>query len=343
MSEHHHDPFEEIPSVTRWLEKRFSTRPHFDKRLFLLLLGMILAVLALSSSAYTVDPHEKAVILRMGCYKRITGPGLHLKIPFGAETVMKVPTELIQQEEFGFRSSIRSQPARAQDEGFHDESSMLTGDLNVAEARWIVQYKISEPRKFLFHVRDVRKNLRDVSQSVVRRVVGDRRFSEVLTIGRVEIAEESRRHMQKLLDRYDIGVRVIALKLQDVNPPAEVWAAFNDVNSAKQEQEKTINIAEGEYNRVIPEARGKAQQEIFKAEGYAAAVVNRAGGDAARFQKILEAYRTAPQVTRTRLYLETLEEVYGRLNGLTVIDVNVAGVLPLFGDRPEILGGVAAR
>jgi modulator of FtsH protease HflK len=287
------------------------------------------------SSFYTVEPSEEAVILRFGRYVSTEPPGLHFKLPFGVDRAVKVRTKVILQEEFGFRSTGASGGRTDYSEkGVKEESMTLTGDLNVADVEWIVQYQIADPKKFLFHTREGLKNLRDVSQSVLRRVVGDRLVNEVLTTGRAEIAEEAQRLTQELLDRYDLGLRIVTVKLQDVNPPEPVRPAFNEVNAAKQEQEQAINQAEREYNKVIPEARGKAEQTVRDAQGYASAVVQRAQGDAARFRDILSAYRSSPSVTRTRLYIETMEELYGRFKSVTVVDKGVEGLLPVFTPKP---------
>ncbi|MBL8023444.1 MAG: FtsH protease activity modulator HflK [Elusimicrobia bacterium] len=297
-----------------------------------IVLGVILFLGALTSF-YTIQPSEEAVVLRFGRYIRTEMPGLRFKFPFGIERAIKVRTKIIHQEEFGFRSSgTTGTRTQYSNRSFGEESLTLTGDLNVADVEWIVQYQISDPKKYLFNTREVLQNLRDANQSMLRRVVGDRLVNEVLTVGRAEIGEEVHRLTQEILDRYDMGVRIVTVKLQDVNPPASVRPAFNEVNAAKQEQEQAINQAEREYNRVIPEARGKAEKLVKDAEGYSAAVVNRALGDASRFQDILSAYRTAPQVTRTRLYLETLEEIYGRVKSMTIVDKKVQGVLPVFGN-----------
>ncbi len=207
---------------------------------------------------------------------------------------------------------------------------MLTGDLNVADVEWIVQYQISDPKKFLFAAQNPQQNIRDVSEAVMRRVVGDRTVNEVLTTGRVEIAGEAQKIMQELLDKYDIGIRVVTVKLQDVNPPDSVKPSFNEVNAAKQEQEKAINQAEEAYNKVIPEARGKAEETISQAEGYASAIVNRAKGDSDRFLATLKAYRTAPEVTKKRIYIETMQKLFSSFDDLTVVDDKVQGLLPVF-------------
>ena len=339
MADDHRDPKEEISDFLKSLSSKLDAGPGFEKRL--VILAAAVSVTAASATAiYTVEPSEEAVVLRLGRYVSTEPPGLHFRLPFGVDRVVKVKTKVILQEEFGFRSegSEGSRTSYASEE-FKSESLTLTGDLNVANVEWIVQYQISDPKKYLFNAREVLKNLRDISQSVLRRVVGDRIVSQVLTTGRVEIAEEAQRLTQEVLDRYDIGVRIVTIKLQDVNPPESVRPAFNEVNAAKQEQEKAINQAEKEYNTVIPEAIGKAEQTIRNAQGYATAAVNRAEGDAARFRVVLKAYQAAPTVTRSRLYLETMEEIYARVQGLTVVDKGVSGLLPVFSQGKDAVPG----
>jgi len=297
-------------------------------------LGLIMGgVLLLGSMLYTVQPSEEVVILRFGRYARTTPPGLHVKWPFGWEEAIKVSTKLVLQDEFGFRTvRISDSGATTYQKGdYAKESSMLTGDLNVADVEWIVQYQIADPKKYLFEAATPRQNIRDICEAIMRRVVGDRTVNEVLTTGRVEIAAEAHRLTQEVLDRYDVGVRIVTIKLQDVNPPEGVRASFNEVNAAKQEQEQAINMAEEAYNKVIPEARGKAEETVSEAEGYATAAVNRAHGDAQRFELTLKQYRLAPAITRERLYLETMQDLFTRLNGLTVVDDKVKGLLPIFG------------
>ena len=340
MPEPWENPEDEIKEMLDGLSKRFKGGLGIQRGVVVFAFIAVAGVLAVLTSMYTVEPEEKAVILRFGSYHATMGPGLHFKLPFGVDQMIKVPTERILQEEFGFRSSAtKGTRTQYEDKAFDEESLMLTGDLNVADVEWIVQYKISEPQKYLFNTRDVRKNLRDVSLSVVRRVVGDRRVNEVLTTGRVEIAAEAHQLMQEVLDHYDMGVRIVALKLQDVNPPESVRSAFNEVNAAKQEQEKVINQAERQYNKVIPEARGKAEETISNAEGAAARVVNQAKGDAARFKVVLREYKKAPSITRTRLYLETLEDVYSKFPSMTIVDKGVKGLMPIFGDAGAVKGG----
>jgi len=330
MAEEWNDPKEDIAKLLKSLSSKLDAGPGFEGRL-MLLLAVVVGVTAFMTSIYAVEPSEQAVVLRLGRYVSTEEPGLHFKLPFGIDRAIKVKTKVILQEEFGFRSAGNEGSRTSYDDSdFRSESLTLTGDLNVANVEWIVQYQISDPKKYLFNAREVLKNLRDISQSVLRRVVGDRIVSQVLTTGRVEIAEEAQHLTQEVLDRYDIGVRIVTIKLQDVNPPESVRPAFNEVNAAKQEQEKAINQAEKEYNTVIPEAIGKAEQTIRNAQGYATAAVNRAEGDATRFKATLGAYKAAPTVTRSRLYLETMEEIYGRLQQLTIVDKGVSGVLPVF-------------
>lgn len=286
------------------------------------------------TSFYTVEPDEEAVVIRFGQYLKTNSPGLHFKVPMGVDNVIKVKTKRVLQEEFGFRttstSGRRSSYSRA---NTGRESLMLTGDLNVADVEWAVQYRISDPFKYLFQTSAPIQNVRDVSESIMRRVVGDRSVSDVLTIGKAEIEIQAKELMQEVLNKYDMGVKVISVKLQDVNPPQVVKASFNDVNAAKQEQEKAINEAEGAYNRIIPEARGKAQKKISQAEGYASAVINRAQGDVAKFKEILVEYQRAPKITRKRIYLETMESLYGKFGNIMIVDPKVKGLLPVFGKQ----------
>ncbi len=287
------------------------------------------------SSFYTVQPSEEAVVTRLGRYDRTTPPGLHFLVPFWVEVATKVRTKLVLQEEFGFRSRDTSQiVTNYSKDDFEKESLMLTGDLNVADVEWIVQYQIADPRKYLFAAQDPQRNIRDVSEAIMRRVVGDRTVNEVLTTGRVEIATEAHKLTQEVLDKYDIGIRVVTVKLQDVNPPDMVKPSFNEVNAAKQEQEKAINMAEEAYNKIIPEARGKAEETISEAEGYASAIVNRSKGDSERFLMTLKEYRQAPEITRTRIYIETMQELFSRFKNMTIVDEKAKGLLPVYGSGP---------
>jgi len=301
-----------------------------------IILILLLVLVGAATSFYTIDVSEEGVIVRFGKYTQTTPPGLHFKLPFGIDQVHKVASKRRLQQEFGFRSSgVEQGRSTYYDTGYSMESLMLTGDLNVADVSWILQYEISDSWKYLFHARDVEQTIRDVSLSIMRRVVGDRLVGDVLTVGRVEIADEAKRLTQEVIDRYDMGIRIVTINLQDVNPPDSVKPAFNDVNAAKQQQEEAINIAEREYNRFVPEARGRADQRISEAEAYSINAVNRAKGDASRFRSIADEYQKSPDITRNRIYLETMEEIVTKLKKLTIVDSELKGVLPVFGGLKE--------
>lgn len=318
------------PENYEWIKLKAAFKKHSGKSfsiiiLFLLFMGSL-------SSFYTVEPDEEAVVLRLGEYKSTNPPGLHFKLPFGIDRVIKVKTKIVHQTEFGFRTSdLNTRRTSYSERDFNNESNMLTGDLNVAEVEWVVQFQISDPYKYLFNTSEPITNIRDVSESIMRRVVGDRLVTDVLTTGRVQISTQAQELMQEILDAYDMGVRIKAVKLQDVNPPKMVQDSFNEVNSAKQEQEKMINQAEEAYNKVIPEARGKALKLLSEAEGYKEAKINRALGDAGRFTKLYAEYKKAPSITKKRLYLETMENLFQSLDDITIIDAKVKGLLPVYG------------
>jgi membrane protease subunit HflK len=290
---------------------------------------LVLAVVAAVSSFYTIDPEETGMVLRFGAYVRSTEPGLHFKFPFGIEQVRKVPIQRQLKEEFGFRTLRAGVNTEYATRGYGDESNMLTGDLNAAVVEWVVQYRIVDPYRFLFQVRNVEETFRDMSEAVMRRVVGDRTVNEVLTVGRAEVALEVQTSLQDLCDKYETGIKVDQVVLQDVNPPDPVKPSFNAVNEAQQEKEKLINQAQSEYNREIPKAEGAALQTVQEAEGYALDRVNRAQGDATLFNAIYEAYRSAPDVTRTRLYLETMNQVLPAVRSKVIVDDDLKGLLPL--------------
>jgi modulator of FtsH protease HflK len=288
------------------------------------------ALLLLFTTYYQVEPEEVGVVQFFGAYVRTTGPGPHLKLPFGIERVTKVPVQRQLKMEFGFRTvraGVRSE--FAQPEEAVAESVMLTGDLNVAVVEWIVQYRIKDPKAYLFHIRDVPETFRYMSEAAVRQVVGDHSVDEVITIGRAQIALQARDELQRLCDLYGIGIEVQQLVLQDVNPPAPVRPAFNEVNQAIQEKERAINEAWAEYNKAVPRAKGEAEQAVRAAEGYALERENRALGDAQRFEAAYEEYRKAPEVTRKRLYLEALAEIMPKVGPKVIVDDKARGVLPL--------------
>ena len=280
-------------------------------------------------SFFTVEPEEIGVVLRFGGYVRTAEPGLHFKVPWPVESLIKVPVQRQLKQEFGFRTESANVRTHDSSHDLSRESLMLTGDLNVAIVDWTTQYRIRDPYQYLFKVRDVPGTFRSMNEAVMREVVGDRSVSEVLTVGRQEIAAEVERRLQELCDQYETGIKVEQVVLQDVNPPDSVKPSFNEVNQAQQEREKMINEARSEFNRVIPRARGEALQTIQQAEGYATDRVNRARGDAALFTALLAAYRRAPEVTRRRMYLETVGEIYPKVKRKIVLDAKAKSVLPL--------------
>jgi membrane protease subunit HflK len=293
-----------------------------------ILIGLI-AVVLLWMSFYQLQPDEVGVVLRFGRFARETSPGPHFLIPI-METVIKVPVERQLKQEFGFRTVQAGVRTEYTDERQHlDESMMLTGDLNVGVVEWIVQYKIKDPYAFLFKVRDVESTFRDMSEAAMRQVVGDHSVDEVLTIGRELIAAQAKDLLQNLCDKYETGIDVQQLVLQDVNPPDPVKPSFNEVNQAIQEKERVTNEAWSDYNQAIPKAKGEALRVIQESEGYAAERVNRSQGEATRFEAIYQEYRKAPRVTRNRMYLETLDEVLPRVGKKVILDDDQQGVLPL--------------
>ncbi len=292
-----------------------------------IVIGIFVIVTAMNSF-YTVQPDEEGVVTRFGEYLKKTDPGPHIKLPF-IDKVYKVRSKRRQEEVFGFRKNPNGGTI-----ALPEESLMLTGDLNLASVQWMVQYEISDPWKVLFRAKDVQKTLRDVSMSVMRRVVGDRLVGEVLTVGRAEIAIEAKEIMQSTLDQYDVGIRITTIELQNATPPEKVKPAFNEVNAAKQEQEQAINRAEREYNKIIPEAKGRAEQMIADAQAYSVRVVNRAKGDANRFKSMMNEYKKAPSITKDRIYLETMEEILSSVERFSIVDEDAKGLIPIYGGLP---------
>ncbi|NNE08982.1 MAG: FtsH protease activity modulator HflK, partial [Gemmatimonadetes bacterium] len=260
---------------------------------------------------------------------RTTEPGLHFRFPLGVDKVYKVPVRRQLKEEFGFRTIQAGARTQYSNQDFQEEELMLTGDLNSALVEWIVQYKIADPVQFLFRVRSPQETFRDMSEAIMRNLVGDRSVNEVLTTGREEIADQLKTHMQEICDQYELGVDVQVVVLQDVNPPEPVQPSFNEVNNAIQEKEKLINEAQSDYNKEIPRARGEAQATILAAEGYALDRVNRAKGDIARFSALLTEYKKAPEVTKRRIYLETMTEVLRSVDRKVILDDDIQNMVPL--------------
>jgi len=302
---------------------------------------VVLLIWGAMTSFYTVQPEQRAVVKRFGSVTGITDPGLHFKIPFGIDKIQLVATERVLKQEFGFstlktRQGERSTYSAAQ---FEDESLMLTGDLNMIDVEWVVQYRIEDPIKFLYQMREPTRTLRDISESVMRRIVGNMLGSEVLTIGRVEIQQKAGDEIQEILDQYDAGIRISTVEMQDVVPPRAVQPAFNEVNEARQERERMINEAQKRVNQEIPNAEGAALRTVAEAEGYATERVNRAVGESARFSAVLHEYQQAPIVTRSRLYLETLNEMLPDIGQILVVQDGQMSPLPLLDVNRNAIGG----
>jgi membrane protease subunit HflK len=294
-----------------------------------LVITLLFLVLTLSSSIFQISTEEVGVITRFGKYVRQVEPGLNLKIPF-AEDVYRVPVERQQKLEFGFRTDRAGVNTKYSESSItKDESLMLTGDLNLAEVQWVVQYRVDDAYKNLFKVRNPQSTLRIVSEAAMRQIVGDRTVNEVLTVGRTEIGSKLQELIQQICREYSMGIKIEQVVLQDVNPPEPVKAAFNAVNEAQQEKETLINQAKSEYNKVIPKARGQAEETIQQAEGYAAQRVNNADGEAARFTALYNEFVKAPEVTKRRIYLETMSKVIPKIGNVVITDQQGNNVLPL--------------
>lgn len=321
MNNNQHEGFE-IPESAVNL---FNTLIHYIRPI---IVGIIALIFVLGSF-FQIEPEELGVITRFGKYVRTVNSGLNLKMPF-AETVYKVPVERQQKLEFGFRTTDTHALKTEYSKGSaREESQMLTGDLNLADVEWVVQYRIEDPYNFLFKVKNPEITLRYMSEAAMRMVVGDRTVNEVLTVGRTEVASRVQVIVQELSNEYSLGIKIDQVVLQDVNPPDAVKAAFNAVNQAQQERATLINEAESDYNKVIPKAKGQALETIQKAEGYAAERVNNAQGEVSRFNDLYTEYIKAPEVTKRRIYLETMNKVLPMLGTKIITDGKGNNVLPL--------------
>jgi len=295
-----------------------------------LIFGIVIAALALmviSTGFFVVDATEQAVITRFGKYDRTVGSGMQFKIPFGIERDYKVPVKVIQTEQFGFQT-VKAGAVNQYKNGITKESTMLTGDLNIVDVEWIIQYRIVDPAAWLFNVKERKQTIRDISQSVVNTLVGDRAILDVMGSERTAIETSALDTMNENFKALGLGINVIGVKLQNIVPPTGVQDAFEDVNKASQDMERYINEGKEAYNREIPLAKGRADQELQIAEGYAVERVNKAKGDVARFTSVYQEYKKAPAITRERLYLETMKEVFTG-NDTTLIDSNLDNMLPI--------------
>ncbi len=313
------------PDLTQALARAFPLTRGPSPKVALLLIG---GAAAAWSSVYTVPSDSVGVIQRFGAYERQVEPGLHFKIPLGVEVATIIPIKRQLKQEFGFTTEGATNAYQNSREP-QAETQMVTGDLNAALVEWVVQYRINDPLKFLFQIRDAQSTLRDASESVMREAVGDRTVDEVITIGRQEIEVEALARMQSLAAKYELGISIDQVQLKNVNPPEPVQASFNEVNQAQQEKEKLINEARREYNKIIPLAEGEKDQRVREAEGYQLKRVNEAEGDVARFNAVLAEYLKAPEVTKRRIYLETLQEVLPNLRSKIILDEKGRQILPL--------------
>ena len=301
--------------------------------------ALALVVFGAYTAYYTVPSDSVAVVQRFGKYLKDVQPGLHFKIPLGVDTATIVPVKRQLKQEFGFSTPGATDPYQSPTDG-RRETEMVTGDLNAALVEWVVQYRISDPTKYLFEVREPGATLRYVSESVMREVVGDRTVDEVITIGRQEIESEALVKMQALSTKYVMGISIDQVQLKNINPPKPVQASFNEVNQAQQEKEKLINEARREYNKVIPLAEGEKDQRIREADGYRLKRINEAEGDAARFSALYDEYLKAPEVTKRRIYVETMQAILPQIRSKIIVDDQTGSILPLLnldtqkGDRP---------
>lgn len=292
-------------------------------------LVILVAIVASFTSFFVVDATEQAVVTRLGKYSRTVGAGLHLKLPFGLDKNYNVPANVVQTEQFGFKTISSAGTKGIYENNITSESRMLTGDLNIVDVEWIIQYKIVDPAAWLFNVKDRTKTIRDISQSVLNMLVGDRAILDVMGSERSPIETQAQQLMNDNFDQLGLGINVLTVKLQNIVPPAGVQDAFEDVNKAIQDMNRFINEGKEAYNTEIPKAQGEADRQIQVAQGYAVERVNKAQGDVARFNAVYEEYRKAPSVTRQRLYIETMEEIFAAKENSTLIDGELDNVLPV--------------
>jgi HflK protein len=309
-------------------KKTRKKRPNLTPAAIILIIIAVFAVAIVSTSFFVVDETEQAVITRFGKYYKTLGAGLQFKLPFGIDKNYNVPVKVVQTEQFGFRT-LKSGVTNQYENGVKKESTMLTGDLNIVDVEWIIQYRIVDPAAWLFNVEERTQTIRDISQSVINTLVGDRAILSVMGSARTEIETLALDTMNENFKTLGLGINVIGVKLQNIVPPEGVQDAFEDVNKASQDMERYINEGKEAYNREIPLAQGKADQQIQIAEGYAVERVNKAKGDVARFKAVYEEYKKAPAITKERLYLETMEEIFKSGEGTTLIDDKLDNMLPI--------------
>jgi len=332
------DPLEQ---ALRMAAKKIKTSGGPPKKVIIGLIIVFLVVVGGQSAFYKVDTEETGVLLRLGKSIGTASPGLHMKLPFGIDQVYRVKTGRVLKEEFGFRTEQAGVRTTYSSRDYSEESLTLTGDLNVSDVEWIVQYQIVDPEKFLFNIADPRATIRDLSEAMVRRIIGNSNVTQVLTTERADLAMAVEKGLQEILNSYNIGIRIVTVKFQDVNPPDQVKAAFNEVNEAEQQKESLIFQAREQYNREVPKARGVARSRILEAEGYALERINRAKGEAERFNALVAEYRKAPKVTKQRLFLETMDTILPKVDEIYIVDDKSGGILPLLPlGKQSMSGGV---
>jgi membrane protease subunit HflK len=322
------------------IRDQFKQKFNPQKGFLPIVIIVLLLVLGGYSSFYEVDTEETGVVLRFGEFSSYADPGLHFKLPFGIDQVYLVPTGRVLKEEFGYRTVNPGVRTTFSKRGLEEESLTLTGDLNVSDVEWIVQFQVADPFKYIFKIKDPVGTIRDISEAMVRKAIGNANVTQVLTTERAALAGAIEQDLQDTLNRYDIGVRIVTVKFQDVTPPDPVKDAFNEVNEAEQQKESLIFQAREQFNREVPRARGEAKRALQEAEGYAVERINKAQGETNRFVALLTEYQKAPEVTRRRIHLETMEEILPKLEETYIMDETNAGALPLLPLRKTLEGGV---
>ncbi len=330
-----------VIEFTDQIKKKFKSNKPQSFMPLLIVIAVIAVIIGGYSSMYEVDTEETGVVLRFGKFSSFSDPGLHFKLPFGIDHVYLVPTGRVLKEEFGYRTagsgSVRSSYNKR---GLEEESLTLTGDLNVSDVEWIVQFQVADPFKYIFRIKDPVGTIRDISEAMVRKTIGNANVTQVLTTDRAALANKIELALQETLNQYDIGVRIVTVKFQDVTPPDPVKDAFNEVNEAEQQKESLIFQAREQFNREVPRARGEAKQALQEAEGYRVERINKARGETNRFLALLTEYKKAPQVTRRRIHIETLEEVLPHLDETYIMDTDNGGLLPFLPLRKNPEGAV---
>ena len=317
-----------MPHNSQSRKPAFSPNPQATRQVVTAV--VVIGILFFTWTAfYTVPAESQGVVLRFGKLLKTVEPGLHFKFPLGIDTAAVIPTRRQLKLEFGFGTRGYTNPDQVDNEDLDEQKSMVTGDLNSVLVEWVVQYRIDDPTEYLFQVREPAQTLRDLSEASMREVIGDRTVDEVITIGRQDIEVSALKRMQDLVKLYNLGIRVDQVQLKNVNPPAQVESSFNEVNKAQQDRENMINIANGDYNKVVPKAKGEAEQTIRGAEGYRFKRVNEAEGDASAFTAVLTEYVKAPEITRTRIYYETMGEAVPQLGQKIIVDESLKQLLPI--------------